>query len=168
MFFKDVVKVGHPILRKKAEVNAAIGPDTNRVIKEMRDVISHRQDSIAIAAPQIGYSNRIFVTKFAEIPVVITPKILQVDTEEDVVLEGCLSVPNTTVPVSRPKEIEVSYVDHLGRPKRKFLKDSVARVFLHEYDHIEGRLIIDHENIVDKELKAAQSTDVSKKKTTSD
>lgn len=166
MFFKDVVKIGHPILHKKAEVDAAIGPDTNKVIKEMRDVINYRQDSIAIAAPQIGYPVRIFITKFAEIPIVITPKILQVDTEEDVVLEGCLSIPDTVVHVSRPKEIEVAYVDDLGRPKRKFLKDSVARVFLHEYDHIEGRLIVDHEDIVDKKLEAVQNTDVSKKKAT--
>jgi peptide deformylase len=166
MFLKDVVKVGHPILSRKATVEAAIGPDTDRIIKEMRDVIMYRQDAIAIAAPQIGYSNRIFVTKYAEIPIVIYPNILQLDTDESIALEGCLSLPNIFVHISRPKEIEVTFLNALGRSQRKFLAGDVARVFLHEYDHLEGTLIIDHKDIMEEESAKIQSTDVSKEKTT--
>jgi peptide deformylase len=110
----------------------------------MRDTIKYRQDAIAIAAPQVSYSVPLFVTKCAEIPVVMRPEILQMDTEMETELEGCLSLPNTFVQISRPKEIEVAFVDASGRPQRRFLTGIPARVFLHEFDHLEGRLISDY------------------------
>lgn len=161
MFFKDVVKDGHPILKKKATVEPAIGPDTDRLIKGMRDVIRHRQDAISVSAPQVGYSNRIFITKYAEIPVVIYPKLLQVDTEENIALEGCLSFPDTFINISRPNELEVAYVDALGRPKRKFVAGDVARIFMHEYEHLEGRVITDYE---DKKVSRKKGRSLSQRK----
>jgi peptide deformylase len=144
MLISHVVTEGHPVLRQRALVDAVIGPDTDNLIKLMRDTIMYRQDAIAISAPQVSYSVPLFVTKCAEIPVVISPKILQRDTEMETELEGCLSFPNVFVPISRPKEIEVAFVDASGRPRSMFLTGIPARVFQHEFDHLEGRLISDY------------------------
>lgn len=73
----------------------------------------------------------------------INPKIVSHSTEQEKGWEGCLSVPGIRGLVARFQTIEVEYRDRNGQLQRQQLTDFVARIFQHEYDHLEGILFLD-------------------------
>jgi peptide deformylase len=75
--------------------------------------------------------------------VVVNPQILSQDGEEEGE-EGCLSFPGIFVNVKRPSRIRLRFQDETGAVKEMELQGFIARVFLHEIDHLKGRLLIDH------------------------
>jgi peptide deformylase len=109
---------------------------------------------VGIAAPQVARSLRLFIVashpnpRYPDAPMmppsaVINPRILQVSEEMVKGWEGCLSVPNLRGFVPRHQWIEVDYCDRKGREIRQVFRDFVARIFQHEYDHLEGILFLD-------------------------
>jgi len=97
-------------------------------------------NGIGLSANQVGLDAQLFVmgdTKDNS-SLLINPTVLQ-HTEESVIdIEGCLSFPNVFVQVRRPKEILVEYYDENLELKRNHLKDYSVKVFLHEWDHLQG------------------------------
>lgn len=99
-----------------------------------------RFNGVGLAANQVGYNGRIFVMKpqtgkpFA----VINPTIERVSATTKLDVEGCLSFPNLFLYVQRPDKVDVNYLDIDGKNVKMLLQDFEARIFLHEFDHLEG------------------------------
>lgn len=99
-------------------------------------------NGIGIAAVQIGIHLPICIVGGIQ---VINPQIDGMSLELEEMYEGCLSCPGEKIKIARPKEIGVSYIEHNGnKVKRKKLTGLMARCFLHEFDHIRGKLIKDY------------------------
>ena len=103
-----------------------------------------KKDGIGLAAPQIGINQRIIVIMTASGPeFFINPLILKKSLQKDSEEEGCLSVPKTFGEVKRSKKISVEYFDENGAQKKILAEGLMARVILHETDHLDGLLFID-------------------------
>ena len=148
-----------PILRKKAESVDVITPSLIQFIDRMKEVCADKK-GLGIAAPQVNESISIFVTpmtgthiktkdpiyakNFEDWTVIINPKIIRYSQEYVGYEEGCLSLPKLYSTVFRPKAIDVVYQDVNMNTHSKVLTHWFARLFLHEYDHLQGILFTDY------------------------
>lgn len=100
---------------------------------------------IGLAAPQVGSSLRVFVmnTEEGKFDKIINPKILKTDGMESF-NEGCLSFPQLFADVVRPEWIQVQYINEDGEEVVRESEGLWARCFLHEFDHLEGKLFVDY------------------------
>ena len=109
--------------------------------------------AIGLAAPQIGRTERLIVVDtrkadrlFGQCMIMFNPEINYKDDEKFPYAEGCLSFPGKTIPIKdRSGAIIVSYMDELGKPRRSTFMGLTAVCIQHECDHLDGILIIDHE-----------------------
>lgn len=107
-----------------------------------------KNNGIGLAANQIGLTKRVFVMGSKNIPGfdcigIFNPKILQVSEEEELFKEGCLSYPDLWLMVKRPKKIIAEYQNSKGDTVTAEMDGLVARVFQHEYDHLNGVCFVD-------------------------
>ena len=155
-----VVAYGDPVLRKVATNIDKDYPKLEELIANMKQTM-YNASGVGIAAPQIGKSIRLFVidaTPFAEDEeltelereqlkdfnkVFINPKILNEEGEEWSFSEGCLSIPDIREDVFRQESVTFEYFDESFNKHTETLNGIAARVFQHEYDHIEGVLFTD-------------------------
>ncbi|MFA6978610.1 MAG: peptide deformylase [Ignavibacteriaceae bacterium] len=137
-----------PVLRKIALPVNKIDHVTRHLLKNMSEIMyAHR--AIGLAAPQVGASKRVVITDIGEgLILMINPEILSGFGEEQME-EGCLSLPDTTVKVSRIETLFVRYLDQNEKGKEREFKGLAARVIQHEVDHLNGVLIIDHGRLID-------------------
>jgi len=134
---------GDPILRKKAERVEVFDENLDDILEEMIETM-YLGDGVGLAAPQVGLSLRIFVMDWGEGPLkVINPEILEFSKDKVVDEEGCLSLPDIFEDVERSKQVKVRFQDEKGRTHEKIFEDYPARIFQHEYDHLNGILFID-------------------------
>ena len=150
------------VLRQIAQPIDANYPNLKELIAEMFESME-QSDGIGLAAPQIGLSIRLFVvdaSAFAEENpelkgfrrAFINAQILERGTETVSFNEGCLSLPGIHGDVVRPTSIRMSYCDENFVPHEETFSGIVARIIQHEYDHIEGKLFVDHFSAVKKRL----------------
>ena len=155
-----IVAYGDPILRKVAKEIDADYPNLTELIENMRQTM-YNASGVGIAAPQIGKSIRLFVidaTPFAEDEdlseedraqlkdfnkVFINPKVIEEDGDEWAFNEGCLSIPDIREDVFRQTSVTFEYQDENFEEHKMTLTGVAARVFQHEYDHLEGVLFTD-------------------------
>ena len=122
--------------------------DLNRMELKMK-LIEHMKyyQGIGLSANQIGVMERVFVmysdVKKKEIIACFNPNIVAVSPKKTLMDEGCLTYPGLWLKVSRPESIEVEYEDVHGEKTKVFMYGLEARVFLHEYDHMEGKNFTD-------------------------
>ena len=144
---------GNPILRKKGEPIQEVTDEVRQLAQDMIQLMD-TSNGIGLAAPQVGYSIRLFVLRrylhdergnwsVSEPVVYINPKITWHSKETWVSEEGCLSIPKLNLPVERPLKIKVESTRLDGSPVEEELEGINARVVLHENDHINGVLYID-------------------------
>lgn len=151
---------GDPILRRKASLVKAAGPAERMLIASMLETM-YEHKGIGLAAPQVGVSEQIFVADIGEGPlVVVNPQILS-RSGSQLKEEGCLSIPGIVLNVKRPQKIRVKYLNEDNKVVEKEYSDLLARVILHETDHLKGKLIIDYASLIEqrrlkKKLKAIQ------------
>ena len=155
----DIAELGNPILRAKAEkvVSFAEGGVEAQgllsIVEQMREVMQDR-NGVGIAAPQVGISQQILIiasrpnerypeAPFIEPVVMLNPIINSESSQTEKGWEGCLSVPGIRGYVSRAVQVNVSFVDMNGAPRRWDLEGFPARIFLHEYDHLIGLTFLD-------------------------
>ncbi|MCX7797511.1 MAG: peptide deformylase [Melioribacter sp.] len=157
---------GNKILRQKTRPIKSITDEHIKKIKDMFDTMRNAS-GIGLAANQVGFTESIFVVdlkgvdgyeKFKPI-VMINPEILLESEETEIAEEGCLSLPNIRVEVERPKQIKVKYLDTDENEQELEAEDLFARVILHEYDHLIGKLIPDR---VNSEIKKKLKEDLEK------
>ncbi len=141
---------GDKILREKTKTVKQIDGILIKNIKDMFDTMRNA-NGIGLAANQVGLNKSVFVVDLKEVegyenfkPVVmINPKIAEVSDENVIIEEGCLSLPNLRAEVERPKKILVEYIDTDEKENSLEADDLFARVILHEYDHLIGKMIPD-------------------------
>ena len=140
----DILTLGDEQLRQKAEAIAVIGPEYKKIAAQMLELLREGK-GIGLAGPQVGLMKRIFVVKIdKDIPrVFINPSILETSQEQSKVEEGCLSIPGFWADVIRPERIKLQAWNEKGKPFTLEGDGLLARVILHELDHLEGILFID-------------------------
>ena len=126
--------------REEGNLNKTIGA----TVKEMFTLLQDGK-GVGLAGPQIGLGERIFVTNVSGDTqrVFINPSIIETSQETAKYEEGCLSIPGIWADVIRPKTVKVQAWNEKGRPFTLEAGGLLARVILHEYDHLEGVLFID-------------------------
>ncbi len=120
-----------------------ITPELYGLLDEMVPFMRENR-GVGLAAPQIGQPFRYFVMDAGDkVRKVINPEILSFGNSTAEMEEGCLSVPGIHKRVRRPKRITVRYQNESGETVEEELKDYPARVFQHEFDHLDGVLFVD-------------------------
>lgn len=143
-----LVKWPSQILKQKAEPLSKIDGKTIKLIEKMFEVM-YKADGVGLAAPQVGRSVQLFTVDLTSHDInfkgaLINPKLVDVGIETEVDEEGCLSLPGLYINLERPKKIIISGITPDEKEIVLELKGFAARVFLHELDHLNGTLIIDH------------------------
>ena len=160
---KAIVTVGDPVLRAvAAPVPAAhiSSVDIQHLIRDMQDALAAERFGVAIAAPQIGASLRIFIVSgkvFASYEeaeytpeaypdrIFINPEVLKASRKQRVGNEGCLSVPLKYGPkVMRSEKVTIRFLDEHGKEHEHGTSDFLAQIYQHEIDHLNGILYIDY------------------------
>jgi peptide deformylase len=141
----QIITLGNELLRQKAVKIDKVDSKTQATAKEMLEILK-RDKGVGLAGPQIGFMKRIFVTHIEgdEERVFINPSILETSHNTVKIEEGCLSVPGIFATVNRSETIKVQAWNEKGRPFNLETSGILARVILHEYDHLEGVLFLDH------------------------
>lgn len=150
---KKIVQQHNLVLRKIAEpikINSIREKETQTIIQEMFKALATQKDGVALAAPQIDYSKRIFVISphildaEIQIPLVyINPKIIKRSRDKKNMEEGCLSCRWWYGKVKRSTRVIVEAHDELGQEFMIEGRGLVAQIFQHEIDHLDGILFID-------------------------
>ena len=140
----QILTMGNDNLRQKAPPVKNIGPEYTRIAEELLYTL-HAGNGVGLAGPQVGLQERIFAVHVeGDIPrIFINPSIIQTSQETVKFEEGCLSVPGIWADVIRPETVKVQAWNEKGRPFTIEAAGVLARVILHEYDHLEGILFID-------------------------
>lgn len=152
-----IVKYGDPVLESPAAtVTEFDTPELHKLLDDMFESM-YAAKGVGLAAPQIGISKRISVidTSAGEDPskrlVLINPDIVKVEGSQ-VGEEGCLSLPGFREQVKRGKRVTVRAQNEKGEPFEMTGEDLLARAFLHETDHLNGRLYITHISVLKRDL----------------
>ncbi|MBV9624234.1 MAG: peptide deformylase [Acidobacteria bacterium] len=151
-----IVKFGHPVLEKPAEPVTDFGQNLKKLVDDMFESM-YAAKGVGLAAPQIGVSKRLAVIdiSFKEDPdatlVLANPEIIHIEGRQTQ-SEGCLSIPEFRESVTRPKRVTVRAQDVHGKWYEKTGEDLLARAFLHETDHLNGKLYIAHLSALKRDL----------------
>lgn len=151
---------GDPVLRAKAKPIESITDEIIELGSEMVQAMIH-YNGVGLAGPQVGKLLRIYVFRdeslnplghydLGEPHVVINPILSAPSKETEETLEGCLSLPNLHVKVTRPKKIHIKYQNLKGETIEQDLEGFLARVNMHENDHLNGVLHIDRASLKDR------------------
>jgi len=141
---------GDKILKEKTKSVNNVDGNTIELLQNMFETM-HNANGIGLAANQVGIDKSIFIVdlslsegyeKYKPI-VFINPKITLYSDEKSVIEEGCLSLPNLRADVERASEIKIQYLDTDENIQELEASKLLARVILHEYDHLLGKMIPD-------------------------
>lgn len=140
----DIVTYGDPVLEEKAQPVAEFDEKLKSLVADMFEAM-RRDRGIGLAAPQVGVSSRVFVTDVEGDGqrVFVNPEIIMTSPEVSEYEEGCLSFPGLYFTVKRPATVKVQAFTEKGKPFTVDAEGLLARVVLHEFDHLEGKLFID-------------------------
>ncbi len=153
---------GQPVLRKEAEDITPDYPGLKELLNNMFETMV-RAEGVGLAAPQIGLPIRVVTITLDPLAdeqpefkdfnrVYINPHILEVTGEEVSMDEGCLSLPGVHETVKRGSCIRVKYMDENFVEHEEVVEGFLARVMQHEFDHLDGKLFIDHISIMRKQM----------------
>jgi peptide deformylase len=149
-----IIQLGDPILRQKATLVENVSDERiQKLIDDLTATVA-QANGVGIAAPQVAESCRLFIVasrpnpRYPNAPsmeptAMINPKIIAHSTEIVKGWEGCLSIPGIRGLVPRSQAIEVEYTDRNGKLQKQEFSDFVARIFQHEYDHLDGIVFLD-------------------------
>jgi peptide deformylase len=151
-----IVKYGDPVLEKPAAPVESFDDELRKLLADMFESM-YAAHGVGLAAPQIGISRRIAVidVTFKEDPeaklVLVNPQIVHTEGKQKG-SEGCLSIPDFREPVTRPLRVTVKAQDATGKWYEKTGEEMLARAFMHETDHLNGRLYIHHISALKRDL----------------
>jgi peptide deformylase len=140
-----IIRYPDPVLQKPAAPVDAFGPDMGKLGGRMLNLMKESK-GVGLAAPQVGLSIRVFVCNATGEPaddlICINPRFIELSgaDEQD---EGCLSIPSATVRMRRAVHARMEAFDPTGVRFERTADGLLARVWQHEVDHLDGRLIID-------------------------
>lgn len=177
-----ILAYGHPTLRKVAKGITQDHPGLGKLIEDMWETM-YASSGVGLAAPQVNREIRLFVVdteqmfrgmneeERAEYPgdngaraVFINAHIEELEGEEWEYNEGCLSIPKIREDIYRQEKVTLRYCDEQFNQHIQTFTGLTARVILHEYDHIEGKLFIDHISPLKRKLMKGKLNDISRGK----
>lgn len=142
-----------PVLRKVAEAVPAFDEELEKLVKGMFALMVASQ-GVGLAAPQVGLRKRVLIVNHSGEPadnlVLVNPKIVARTGPRTDFEEGCLSFPEIYADVSRPERCTVEAFDTEGNAIETEYDGFVSRIVQHEYDHLEGVLLVDRMSPADK------------------
>ncbi|HVK97356.1 MAG TPA: peptide deformylase [Flavisolibacter sp.] len=177
-----IVAYGHPVLRQVAKDIDESYPNLQQLIENMWETM-YASNGVGLAAPQINKDIRLFVVDSEQIfsnmdeedkkeiqypdapgikKVFINAHIVEEAGDDWPYNEGCLSIPKIREDVNRAEEVTIDYLDEYFQQHRETFNGITARVILHEYDHIDGKLFIDHLSPLKRKLLKRKLDDISK------
>ncbi len=151
---RQIAQLGQPVLREVAgQIADPENPAVQRLIADMLVTVADA-NGVGIAAPQVYEPLSLFIVasrpnpRYPHAPqmdpvAMINPEILWVSDEKEKGWEGCLSIPGLRGLVPRHKRIAVRYLNSAGELREEEYSDFLARVFQHEFDHVQGMVFID-------------------------
>ena len=151
-----IVKFGDPVLEKRAEPVSVFDGDLKKLVEDMFESM-YAAHGVGLAAPQIGISKRLAVidVTFKEDPdaklVLVNPEILHTEGRHTQ-NEGCRSIPDFRESVTRPRKVTIRAQDVNGKFYEKTGEELLARAFLHETDHLNGKLYISQISALKRDL----------------
>ncbi|MDR0940662.1 MAG: peptide deformylase [Bacteroidales bacterium] len=171
---KPIFLYGNTVLRKPALDIDKNYPDLQQLIADMYETMDNA-DGVGLAAPQIGLPIRVFVVDasgfaddYADAKdfrrVFINPQILEESGKEWFFNEGCLSVPTLHEDVARKETIRIRYCDENFVERTDTFSGICARIILHEYDHLQGKMFVDRLNVLKKRLIKGKLQNIEKGK----
>jgi len=177
-----IVAYGAPVLRKVCDDIKADYPGLQKLIEDMWETM-YASNGVGIAAPQVNKKIRLFLIDSEQIfrnrdeddeddypdepgfkGVFINAHIAELDGIEWSYTEGCLSIPKIREDVLRKESVTLNYLDENFVAHTRTFNGITARVILHEYDHTEGKLFIDHIKPLKRTLLKRKLNDISKGK----
>jgi peptide deformylase len=181
-----IVAYGAPILRAVSKDITPDHPGLAKLIEDMWETM-YNSNGVGLAAPQVNKDIRLFVMdsaqifanqdeedkgKYADEPgikqVFINAHVTALNGKEWAYNEGCLSIPKIREDVVRNETVTIEYVDENFQPHTNTFNGITARIILHEYDHIEGKLFIDYLKPLKRKLLRGKLDDISKGKVKAD
>ena len=174
-----IVAYGAAILRKVSPPIEADYPGLALLIEDMWETM-YESNGVGLAAPQINKNIRLFVMDSAQIfanreeedevypdapgikKVFINAKVLETGGKEWVYNEGCLSIPKIREDITRAETVTLSYMDENFKSYTETFNGMTARIILHEYDHIDGKLFIDYLKPLRRKILQGKLNDISK------
>lgn len=175
-----IVAYGNPILRKVCENISSGYPGLKGLVASMWDTM-YNSSGVGLAAPQINKDIRLFVVDSVQVikgldederkeypgddgykGVFINAQVLAKDGEEWPYNEGCLSIPKIREDILRQKTVTIRFEDENFQTHTETFRGVTARIILHEYDHIEGKLFIDYLKPLKKKLLKRKLEDITK------
>ena len=176
-----IVAYGASVLRKVCDPIDSSYPNIKVLIDDMWETM-YESNGVGLAAPQINKHIRLFVVDSAQIfanaeheddtypdapgvkKVFINAQIVELSGKEWIYNEGCLSIPKIREDVSRHENVTLSYLDENFVSHTETFTGMTARVILHEYDHIEGKLFIDYVKPLKRKMLQGKLNDINKGK----
>lgn len=177
-----IVAYGNPVLRKVGKDITPDYPELPKLIEDMWETM-YNSRGVGLAAPQVNKDIRLFIMDSIQIienleadekdtypgdagykSVFINAKINTINGDDWSYNEGCLSIPKIREDILRKEEITITFLDENFNLQTKTFNGITARVILHEYDHIDGKLFIDYLKPLKKNLLKRKLQDISKGK----
>lgn len=178
-----IVAYGHPVLRKVCTDISPDYPGIRQLIDDMWETL-YASSGVGLAAPQVNKEIRLFVIDSEQIfrtmdnedkkenypdapgirQVFINAHIVELDGGEWAYNEGCLSIPKIREDIYRREEVTLRFMDENFQTFSNTFNGITARIILHEYDHIEGKLFIDRLPLLKRKLLKGKLDDISKGK----
>jgi len=177
-----IVAYGSPALRETSKEIDPQYPDLDKLIADMWETM-YASNGVGLAAPQVNRNIRLFVVDSSQIfenqeeedkgqypdepgikQAFINARVLALNGKEWVYNEGCLSIPRIREDITRNETVTLQYCDEEFKEHVVTFNGITARVILHEYDHIEGKLFIDHLKPLKRKLLRGKLEDISKGK----
>lgn len=177
-----IVAYGNPVLRRVAKDIDDQYPDLAKLIEDMWETM-YSSNGVGIAAPQVNKDIRLFVIDSAQIftnmdekekeestypdapgikQVFINAHIIEEHGDDWLYNEGCLSIPKIREDIERAEELTIEYQDEHFHKHSKTFNGITGRIILHEYDHIEGKLFIDHISPLKRKLLRRKLDEITK------
>ena len=177
-----IVAYGHPVLRKVAENIDKDYPGLDKLLEDMWETM-YASNGVGLAAPQVNKAVRLFLVDSSHIflnmdenerkedaypddpgikQVFINAHIIEEAGADWPYNEGCLSIPKIREDVKRAEEVTLEFEDEHFVKHKKTYNGITGRIILHEYDHIEGKLFIDHISLLKRKLLKRKLDDISK------
>jgi peptide deformylase len=153
MTIRPICITGEPVLHERAKEVTVFDDSLRELVADMFETMD-KAPGVGLAAPQIGVGLRVFTYDYADDDgnerrgVIINPElelgpILDEPADEDTEIEGCLSVPGERFPLKRAEQVVLTGVDLDKHPVRIEAEGWFARIFQHEFDHLNGLLYVD-------------------------
>ncbi|MBC6444686.1 MAG: peptide deformylase [Alphaproteobacteria bacterium GM202ARS2] len=149
MTIKPILIVPDRRLTQTSQPVSAFDASLTALIDDLRDTLIDCDNGIGLAAPQIGVLLRVFALRIGpdeqEVSpptIFINPAITHHDEQTETAQEGCLSIPDTFIDITRPQSIQLSYTDEHNQPQSCSARGLFARCLQHENDHLNGVLLL--------------------------